>query len=55
VAAKLIAAACAFVAGAFYGYQHTFDVVMEWRMAHPLSLVPSVALAVWLVVRWRRA
>lgn len=43
------------VAGAFYGYARTYEAVTAWRLQHPWSLIPSVVLAVVLVVRWRRA
>ena len=42
------------VAGYRHGYIATYEDVSTWRLQHPLSLVPSLILAVWLVVRWRR-
>jgi hypothetical protein len=43
------------VVGHQRGYIATYEDVSAWRLAHPLSLVPSLMLAVWLVVRWKRA
>jgi len=43
------------VVGAWLGYHHTYDAVTDWRLDHPWSLIPSAALAVWLLIRWKRA
>jgi uncharacterized membrane protein len=43
------------IAGWFYGYQHTYTVIEDWRMAHPITFAPSLVLLVVLAVRWKRA
>lgn len=37
------------------GYIATYEDISAWRLDHPWSLLPSLLLAVWLVVRWRRS
>ena len=43
------------VIGHKHGYMNTYEDVSAWRLEHPWSLTPTVALAAWLVVRWRHA
>jgi hypothetical protein len=43
------------LAGHWYGYRDTYDGVMDWRLAHPWSLLPSLVLSVWLLRRWWRS
>jgi hypothetical protein len=41
--------------GWHYGYIDTYWAIADWRVDHPWSMIPSLALAVVLLVRWRRA
>ena len=43
------------VVGWFYGFQHTYWAVSDWRMQHPWSLIPSFLLLVWLIRKWWKA
>ena len=43
------------IVGSRHGYVATYNSTMDWRMQHPWSLLPSLVIACWLVVRWRRA
>lgn len=42
------------VCGFIFGFTETYEAVMEWRLQHPWSLVPSVVVAGWIVWRWCR-
>jgi hypothetical protein len=37
-----------------YGYAKTWNVVVDFRMQHPWTFLPSLALTVMLVRRWWR-
>jgi len=37
-----------------YGYSRTWNTVMEYRLEHPWTFLPSVATTVWEVRRWWR-
>ena len=43
------------VAGAWYGFTDVSTAVMDWRLAHPVSFLPSALLLVWIVRKRRRA
>jgi len=43
------------VIGWQHGYVNTYESIMDWRTSHPWSFIPSLALLVVLVRRWRRA
>ena len=43
------------VLGLFFGFAHVYNDVMDWRMQHLWSMIPSVLLAVWLGRRWWKA
>ena len=43
------------VFGVVYGFKDTYWTILDWRLAHPWSLLPSLILAVWLVRKWWRA
>jgi type III secretory pathway component EscS len=43
------------VVGFFYGFIHTYNEVMEWRLAHLWSMIPSVVLSLWLIRKWWKA
>jgi len=43
------------VIGWQHGYVNTYEGIMDWRTSHPWSFIPSLALLVVLVRRWRRA
>ena len=43
------------IVGFFNGYLATYHGVMEWRLSHPWSLLPSLVLAIVLVRRWHRS
>jgi hypothetical protein len=41
------------VVGWRYGYARTWTTVMDYRLRHPWTFLPSLAMTVWLVRRWR--
>ncbi len=44
-----------FVIGWRHGYVNTYENIMDWRTSHPWSFIPSLALLVVLMRKWRRA
>lgn len=42
------------VVGLVFGFSHTYEVVTEWRVEHPWSLIPSLVAAGAIVWRWGR-
>ena len=53
----LPALAVALAFGFAHGFARSYNDVTEWRLQHPWSMVPSVALAallVWRIVRRRQ-
>jgi len=40
------------VVGLFYGFVHTYTEVMDYRIEHLWTMVPSLLLAFWLCRRW---
>jgi type III secretory pathway component EscS len=40
------------VVGWRYGYARTWTTVMDYRMQHPLTLLPSLAMTVFLIRKW---
>ena len=43
------------VIGWKYGYARTWRVATEYRTSHPWTFIPSIAMTVFLVRRWRRS
>ena len=43
------------VVGCFYGFVHTCSVVMDYRIEHLWTMIPSLLLAFWLARRWWKA
>jgi len=41
--------------GFFFGFAHTYETVMDWRLQHPWSLLPSLVLAAVVAWRWSRS
>lgn len=42
------------VLGWRYGYGRTWNTVMEYRLQHPWTFLPSLAMAGWVVRKWWR-
>lgn len=42
------------IVGWFYGYADTYNTVMDYRMEHLWTFVPSLVVVFFLVRRWRR-
>jgi len=43
------------VVGWKYGYARTWNVATEYRLQHPWTFLPSLAMTVIFVRRWRRS
>jgi len=42
------------VVGWFYGYQHTYWTIADWRLEHQWTLLPSLILTVVLILKVAR-
>jgi len=45
----------ALIAGVWFGFADTYSAITEFRLDHPWSFAPTLAILAFLAVRWWRA